>query len=108
MDYPISQGPRSNFEIGGGGGGAPILTQYWRGTKHLFLLILYNFKNIGGGGGHVPPGPPTPRSLYLLCTVHVQFAFMCVGPINLSHSTVLPCLSFFKNMSMSSWIILQL
>ena len=31
--------------------GAPIVTQYWGGTRHFFLLILYNFKNIGGGGG---------------------------------------------------------
>ena len=28
------------LRLGGGGG-----------TRHLFLLILYNFKNIGGGGG---------------------------------------------------------
>ena len=51
------QGPQSNFEIGGGGG-APLVTRYWGGTRHFFLLTLYNFKNIGG---HVPPGP-TPRS----------------------------------------------
>ena len=44
---PQLQGPRSNFEVGGGGGGD---------TKHFFLLILYNFKNIGGR--HVPPLPP--------------------------------------------------
>ena len=45
-DYLIAsamQGPRSNFEIGGG-------------TEHFFLLILYNFKNIGVG--HVPPPLP--------------------------------------------------
>ena len=24
------------------------MTQYLGGTKHFFLLILYNFKNIGG------------------------------------------------------------
>ena len=45
------QGTRSNFEIGGGhdwilGGGG--------GTIHFFLLTLYNFKNIGGGGGSTP------------------------------------------------------
>ena len=41
------------------GGGAPLVTQYWGGgTKHFFLLILYNFKNI--------VRPPTPRSLYLV------------------------------------------
>ena len=39
------------------------MTQYWGGTKHFFLLILYNFKNIGGGG---EAAPPTPRSLLLL------------------------------------------
>ena len=44
--------------------GARLVTQYWGGTKHFFLLILYNFKNIGG---HVPPflpthPPPTPYS----------------------------------------------
>ena len=57
------QGPRSNFEIGG----APLVTRYWGGgvggTKHFFLLILYNFRNIGGGGARAPPPPPTPRSL---------------------------------------------
>ena len=35
------------------------------GAKLFFLLILYNFKNIWGGGGTCPPCPPTPRSLYL-------------------------------------------
>ena len=35
------------------------MTQYWGGgTKHFFLLILYNFKNIGGGGARAPPAPP--------------------------------------------------
>ena len=54
------QGPRSNFEIGG----EPLVTQYWGGggggggTRHFFLLFLYNFRNIGGGGGHVPSLPP--------------------------------------------------
>ena len=35
------------------------MTQYWGGggTKHFFLLTLYNFKTIGRGG-HVPPLPP--------------------------------------------------
>ena len=44
----FAQGPRSNFEMGGGGGGTisgSILGG--GGTKHIFLLILYNFKNIG-------------------------------------------------------------
>ena len=57
-----TQGPRSNFEIGGG------MTEYWGGTVYFFLLTLYNFKNIGGGGARAPPALPTPRSLghYLL------------------------------------------
>ena len=65
MSKVSSQGPRSNFEIGGGGRGAPLVTQYWGGIKQFFLLILYNFGNIGGGGGEAraPPCPPTPRSL---------------------------------------------
>ena len=25
------------------------MTRYWEGTRHLFLLTLLNFKNIGGG-----------------------------------------------------------
>ena len=42
------------FEIGG----APLVIQYWEGWGHktLFLLSLYNFKNIGGGG-MCPPAP---------------------------------------------------
>ena len=41
------------------------MIQYWGGggTSHFFLLILYNFKILGGEGWHVAPGPPTPRSL---------------------------------------------
>ena len=45
------QGPRSNFEVDGGG--APLVTQSW-GTRHFFLLTIYNFKIIGG---HAPPPP---------------------------------------------------
>ena len=37
------------------------MTQYWGSTKHFFLLILYNLKNIEGA--RVPPPPPTPQSL---------------------------------------------
>ena len=55
------QGPRSNFEIGGWGGGG--MTEYWGGgTKHFFLLTLYNFLKYWGGG-HVSPCPPTSQSL---------------------------------------------
>ena len=32
------------------------MPQYWGGTRHFFLLILYNFKNIGGGA-RAPPAP---------------------------------------------------
>ena len=42
----------------GGGGGAPLVTQYWEGAQNTFsYLILYNFKIIGGGGGgaRAPP-----------------------------------------------------
>ena len=53
------QGPQSSFEIGGtisdsilGGG---------RSAKHFFLLILYNFKNIGGGGMCPPPHSAVPE-----------------------------------------------
>ena len=54
-----SQGPRSNFEIGGGGG-APLVTQYWGVTRHFFSLTLYNFKNIGRA--HAPPPSLPPYS----------------------------------------------
>ena len=45
----------ATFRLGG-----PLVNQYWGGggTKHFFLLNLYNFKNIGGG--HVSPCPPPP------------------------------------------------
>ena len=47
------------------GGGGTLVTRFGgRDRRHFFLLTLENFKNIGGGGGHVPPfGAPTPRSL---------------------------------------------
>ena len=54
----IYQGPRSNFEIGGGGKGSTNTDSILGGgTKHFFLLILYNFKNIGGG---MPPNSMVP------------------------------------------------
>ena len=89
------QGPRSNFEIGR----APLVTQCWGGTRHFFLLILYNFKNIGGGGeGHMPPCPPTPRSLF-------DFSWFCnFAPSNFPAATILnydvvcmPCPDSSKN-----------
>ena len=64
----VSQGLRSNSEIGEGGGGTISNTILGRveGTRHFFLLILYNFKISGGTS---PPGPPTPRSLFLLLKI---------------------------------------
>ena len=60
-----TQGSRSNFKIGGGGGegiiSAPIFGG--EGTRHFFFLTPYNFKNIGGGTCPPPPPPPPP----LLC-----------------------------------------
>ena len=44
-------GTASNFETGGG------MTEYWGCTIHFFLLTLFNFKNIGGGGGVCSPVP---------------------------------------------------
>ena len=51
---------------GGLGGG-----QYLGGsTRHFFSLSLYNFKNIGGGGGaRACPAPPTPRSLLIMLII---------------------------------------
>ena len=60
LQYAVEQGPRSNCEIGGrGGGGGTVSDSIWwaGGTRHLFLLILCNSKNIA------PPRPPAPRSL---------------------------------------------
>ena len=41
------------------------MIQYWGkgggGKSHFFLLILYNFKNIGGGGGTWPSRSPLLR-----------------------------------------------
>ena len=53
----LQKGPRSNFKIGMGGGGGPLLTQYLGGHKTLFLLILYTFKHIGGGYSPLLRGP---------------------------------------------------
>ena len=56
------QGPQSNFEIWGGGGG--ISDSILGGTRQFFLLNLYNFKNIGGARAPPahPPTPPPPRA----------------------------------------------
>ena len=57
------QGPRSNFEIGGGGGG----------TIHFFLLTLYNFKNIWRGAC-APLPPAVPDFTIMICEVNVFVA----------------------------------
>ena len=36
-DSQLKQGPRSNFEMAGGGGGTPLVTRYWGGRKTPFL-----------------------------------------------------------------------
>ena len=36
----------ATLRLGGGGGGAPLVTQYWGDTRHFFLLNLYNFQNM--------------------------------------------------------------
>ena len=58
----VIQGPRSNLKIAGGGGGrgSTVSDSILGDIRHLFLLTLYNSKNIGG---HVPPGPLTLQSL---------------------------------------------
>ena len=44
----------SDLILGGGGGG----------TRHLFLLTLFNSKNVGGGA-RATPGPLAPRSHFI-------------------------------------------
>ena len=39
-------------------GGGTISDSILGGTRHFFLLNLYNFKNIGGGGTCHSPLPP--------------------------------------------------
>ena len=56
------QGPWINFETGGGTISDSILGG---GTKQFFLLICYNFGNIGRA--HAPPPPPTLRSPWTAC-----------------------------------------
>ena len=46
---------RATSRLGGGGGGGHISDSILGGTRHFFLLTLYNFKNTGG---HIPPHPP--------------------------------------------------
>ena len=68
------------------GGGAPLVTQSWLGgTRHFFLLILYNFRNIGGS--RAPRAPlslsphPAPWSLHVNYNIQQNYenAFMIFG-----------------------------
>ena len=52
------RGRGATLRLGGGGGGVLISTRYCRGTRHPFLLNLYNSKNNGGGGSTCAPRPP--------------------------------------------------
>ena len=55
------------WDWGGGGGGGTISDSILGGgTRHFFLLNLYNFKNIGGGA-HAHPAP------YSAVPVHTDF-----------------------------------
>ena len=70
-NYPLSRDRGATLRLGGGEGWGTISDSILWGTKHFFLLILYNFKNIGGARAPPPPPPippapsllPTPRSL---------------------------------------------
>ena len=49
----------------GGGGMDTVNDLVLGGTRHIFLLVLYNSKNIGGGeGGTPPPVQRSPQSLF--------------------------------------------
>ena len=57
------------------GGGGTISDSILGGTRHFFLLNLYNFKNIGGGGaGASPPYSAVPvvtSSLFRFCFIKI-------------------------------------
>ena len=76
------QGPRSNFEIGGGTISDSILGGGGGGTRNFFLLILSNFKNNEGARA---PRPPTPLlrgpCLSLISNMHVSLTHMIVDHI---------------------------
>ena len=74
------QGPRSNFEIGrGGGGGAPLVTEYWvGGTKTFFLQILYLILKIfTGARAHLLRGPCL-RTICVCTLLNLTINFSCV------------------------------
>ena len=56
---------------GGGGGGGAVSGSILGGTRHFFLLILYNCKNIGG---RVPP--LSPCSAVHGFKLFLQFSYM--------------------------------
>ena len=49
--------------------GGWVMTIYWGGTIHFFLLTLFNFKNIGG---HVPPPAPLLRGPWFRAFILVK------------------------------------
>ena len=52
-----------------GGGGAPLVTQYWgRGSTKQFFLLIFIILEILGGGARAPLPPPTLRSLMFRIT----------------------------------------
>ena len=54
--WTLDRNRGATLKLGGGGEGT-ISDSIFGGTRHFFLLNLYNFINIGGGGGHVHPCP---------------------------------------------------
>ena len=60
MQIGASQGMWSNFEIEGGTASESILGG---GTRHLFVVTLYNSKLLEG---MCPPAPPALQSLQVL------------------------------------------
>ena len=63
------------------------MTEYWGGgTRHFFLLTLYNFKNMGGAGGrgHVHPLPPYSAVPVFLTKLASQICLLCCRCVPLS------------------------
>ena len=64
---------------GDGGGGAPLETRYWGGTKNLSLLTLYHSKNIGRGGPGLPCSA-VPEFLEQSCGEFSNLEVVCTVP----------------------------